>query len=57
VYLTGQYAKDCCPDYLTKEGFAKLKHGAVNRVSIHTQTIEEVKPHPLAIFLIDFAYL
>jgi S-adenosylmethionine-diacylglycerol 3-amino-3-carboxypropyl transferase len=41
VYLTGQYAKDCCPDYLTKEGFAKLKHGAVNRVSIHTQTIEE----------------
>lgn len=41
VYLTGQYTKDCCPEYLTKEGFSKLKAGAVNRVSAHTQTIEE----------------
>jgi len=41
VYLTGEYAKDCCPDYLTREGFAKLKAGAVDRISIHTETIEE----------------
>jgi len=41
VYLTGEYAKECCPDYLTKEGFAKLKAGSVNNISIHTETIEE----------------
>jgi len=41
AYLTGEYTKDCCPDYLTKEGFAKLKSGAVDRVSTHTLTIEE----------------
>lgn len=41
VYLTGEYTKECCPDYLTEEGFNKLKAGAVDRISIHTQTIEE----------------
>lgn len=47
VYLTGQYTKDCCPEYLTKEGFTKLKAGAINRVSTHTQTIEEfLLSHP-----------
>jgi len=41
VYLTGQYTKDCCPSYLSKEGFTKLKAGAIDRVSVHTETIEE----------------
>jgi len=45
VYLTGSYTKDCCPEYLTKEGFTKLKAGCIDKVSAHTQTIEE--------FLID----
>jgi|NOAtaT_6_FD_contig_101_300682_length_1498_multi_9_in_0_out_0_1 S-adenosylmethionine-diacylglycerol 3-amino-3-carboxypropyl transferase len=41
VYLTGEYTKDCCPEYLTKEGFEKLKAGAIDNVSYHTETIEE----------------
>jgi S-adenosylmethionine-diacylglycerol 3-amino-3-carboxypropyl transferase len=41
VYLTGKYTKDCCPDYLTEEGFKTLKNGAVNKISIHTTTITD----------------
>jgi len=47
VYLTGEYSEDCCPEYLTKENFAKLKAGAVDRISVHTVTIEEfLNTHP-----------
>jgi len=42
VYLEdGAYTKDCCPDYLVEENFYKLKKGLVDRISIHTETIEE----------------
>jgi len=42
VYLeNGQYSKDCCPDYLIEENFYKLKEGLVDRISVHTETIEE----------------
>lgn len=41
VYLTGEYTKECCPDYLTEEGFTILKRGAVDKISIHTTTITE----------------
>jgi S-adenosylmethionine-diacylglycerol 3-amino-3-carboxypropyl transferase len=34
VYLTGEYTKDCCPDYLTEEGFNILKNGAVRFLEI-----------------------
>ena len=40
VYTTGRYTKDCCPEYLTKEGFETLKAGAVDRVSSYTDTVE-----------------
>jgi len=41
VYLTGEYTKECCPDYLTEDGFEKLKGGLVDKLSIHTTTITE----------------
>jgi len=42
VYLeNGEYSKDCCPDYLIEENFLKLKNGLVDRISIHTETVEE----------------
>jgi S-adenosylmethionine-diacylglycerol 3-amino-3-carboxypropyl transferase len=41
VYLTGKYTKDCCPEYLTPEGFAKLQGGLIDKVSVHTMTITE----------------
>ena len=32
--LTGRFARDNCPEYLTKEGFMKLKNGAVDNLHI-----------------------
>jgi len=42
VYMeNGEYTKDCCPDYLIEENFYKLKNGLVDRISIHTEYVEE----------------
>ena len=40
VYLTGQYTKQCCPEYLREENFHRLKSGLVDRVSTHTSTVQ-----------------
>lgn len=40
VYLTGEYTPDCCPEYLSQEGFARLKSGLVDRVSVHTNSVQ-----------------
>ena len=40
VYSTGHYTKDCCPEYLEEENFHKLKDGLVDRISVHTNTVE-----------------
>jgi S-adenosylmethionine-diacylglycerol 3-amino-3-carboxypropyl transferase len=39
VYLTGQYAPHCCPDYLRPENFARLKEGLVDRIEIHNSSV------------------
>jgi len=39
VYLTGEYTRECCPEYLKEENFALLKGGLVDRVTTHTTTI------------------
>lgn len=39
VYLTGQYTPACCPEYLKRENFQKLKEGLVDRVHTHTNTV------------------
>ena len=39
VYLTGEYTPECCPEYLVKENFERLKGGLVDRVRTHTTTI------------------
>ncbi len=36
VYMTGHYTPECCPEYLTRQGFAELKAGRVD--SFHVQT-------------------
>ncbi|TWU00377.1 hypothetical protein Pla108_13260 [Botrimarina colliarenosi] len=46
VYLTGEYTKECCPEYLKEENFARLKGtdgqpGLASRVHTHTTTILE----------------
>ena len=46
VYLTGEYTRECCPEYLKEENFARLKGsagepGLAERVHTHTTTILE----------------
>ncbi len=40
VYATGTYTPTCCPEYLTRDGFEALKGGLVDRVTVHTNTVE-----------------
>ena len=40
AYATGRYTQDCCPEYLEEENFNKLKGGLVDRISVHTDTVE-----------------
>jgi len=40
VYLTGQYTRDCCPEYLVERNFEALKGGLVDRVHPHTNSVQ-----------------
>lgn len=40
VYATGSYTPSCCPEYLERENFEKLKGGLVDRISTHSDTVE-----------------
>ena len=42
VYLTGEYTKECCPEYLKENNFHVLKHNMTDRVTIHTGKIVDV---------------
>lgn len=41
VNALGRYRRDCCPEYLTELGFSKLKNGLIDRLSVHTATVEQ----------------
>lgn len=46
VYLTGEYTRECCPEYLKEENFNRLKGtpsepGLASRINTHTTTILE----------------
>jgi len=40
VYASGSYTPTCCPEYLERENFEALKGGLIDRISIHTDTVE-----------------
>ncbi len=40
VYIKGAYTRDCCPEYLKEDNFAKLKGGLVDKVSTHTDSVQ-----------------
>ncbi|MFV1968770.1 MAG: DUF3419 family protein, partial [Pirellulaceae bacterium] len=40
VYLTGRYTPDCCPEYLKKDNFLRLKNGLADRISVHTNSVQ-----------------
>jgi len=44
VYLDGSYSRHCCPEYLKRENFEKLK-GLVDRVSTHSCSILNFLTH------------
>jgi S-adenosylmethionine-diacylglycerol 3-amino-3-carboxypropyl transferase len=47
VYMTGEYTKECCPEYLKPENFATLQKAASHRVTTHTSSILSfVQQHP-----------
>jgi S-adenosylmethionine-diacylglycerol 3-amino-3-carboxypropyl transferase len=39
VYLTGRYGEDCCPEYLKRGNFERLKSGLVDCIRVHTATV------------------
>ena len=39
VYVTGKYTPDCCPEYLKRDNFEKLKGGLVDRLHIVTGSL------------------
>jgi S-adenosylmethionine-diacylglycerol 3-amino-3-carboxypropyl transferase len=41
VYLTGRYTRDCCPSYLKRENFEKLRGGLADCIEMHTCTVTE----------------
>jgi len=46
VYLTGVYSPDCCPNYLDRQHFERLRE-RVHRVSVHTATVTDfLRMHP-----------
>lgn len=40
VYITGEYSRCCCPEYLKEENFNKLKDGLADRISVHTNSVQ-----------------
>jgi S-adenosylmethionine-diacylglycerol 3-amino-3-carboxypropyl transferase len=50
LYLTGEYTPDCCPEYLKKENFERLKAGLIDRVTTHNQTVLAfLEEHPVSL--------
>jgi S-adenosylmethionine-diacylglycerol 3-amino-3-carboxypropyl transferase len=41
VYLTGEYSRECCPEYLKEHNFEALKGGLIDRLQIETGTLLE----------------
>ncbi len=40
VYMTGSYTESCCPEYLKRDSFQRLKDGLVDCIHIHTDSVE-----------------
>jgi S-adenosylmethionine-diacylglycerol 3-amino-3-carboxypropyl transferase len=40
VYITGSYTPNCCPEYLKPHNHEKLQKGALDRLTIQTDSVE-----------------
>jgi len=55
VYMTGRYSHRCCPEYLKPDEFARLKQGLVDRIEVHTDSVQgflEKHPGPVSRFVL-----
>lgn len=55
VYLRGCYGRESCPRYLSREGFARLEAGLVNRVATRTDTVTaalRAEPEKISAFVL-----
>jgi S-adenosylmethionine-diacylglycerol 3-amino-3-carboxypropyl transferase len=50
VYLTGNYDHDCCPAYLSHDGFQALKDGLVDRVTPKVATVSDLLADETGVF-------
>lgn len=41
VYMTGRYTPECCPAYLQRHNFERLKGGLADRIYLHNQSVLE----------------
>jgi S-adenosylmethionine-diacylglycerol 3-amino-3-carboxypropyl transferase len=39
LYMCGAYTPDCCPEYLKRANFERLKAGLAERISVHTSSL------------------
>ena len=40
LYATGSYTRECCPEYLQEDNFHALKDGLVDRIHVHTDSVD-----------------
>ncbi|GIW96160.1 MAG: hypothetical protein KatS3mg110_4201 [Pirellulaceae bacterium] len=40
VYITGSYTPECCPEYLKEENFERLRRDGLDRISVHTDSVQ-----------------
>ena len=40
VYINGKYTPDCCPEYLREENYLALRNGLLDRLFIHTESVQ-----------------
>jgi len=40
VYINGKYTPDCCPEYLREANYQQLKNGLLDRLFIHTDSVQ-----------------
>jgi len=39
LYLQGKYSRECCPEYLKRDNFYRLKHGLVDKITLRTDSV------------------
>lgn len=41
VYIRGNYSRQCCPEYLKPDNFARLKAGLIDGIDVHTASVQQ----------------